>query len=180
MLTVSDPTAGRPRLRLRGTIIDTADTETNYPLELNPVSLNVLVEEMNETFKVKMKNISKDTYKAKLVSYNPEFMEVSVDQRDIRPGDIRDIEVTLVNPQKHGPAGFERSFTIELSDPDKTRFTVPFKLSKHQTKRVSAQGNNRPRITASQSVRNSGLTTKTGNNISIIDAGTKSSSSKSD
>jgi len=164
-LYTSDPAVNETRLRLSGSITSPDDSSSSQLLEIDPFGLHALIDDDKNEYKISLKNNSK-----KLISNHPTFMEVKVPDRAIKPGKSRDIKVKLNDPKQHGTAGFEKSFTIELSDRMKTRYTIPVTYSKEKPQpRQRAAHNTNP---AKSGIKPTGLKTKTGNNIDMIKAGT--------
>ena len=132
----SDPAVNETRLRLSGSILDPEDSATKYLVEIKPFGLHALMDDGTDEYTISLKNISNEDLDVKLVSNHPTFFNVDVPNRSIKPGKSRDIKVKLNDPAQHGTAGFEKSFTIELSDRMKTRYTIPVTYSKEKPQAI--------------------------------------------
>lgn len=170
-LYTSDPAVNETRLRLSGSITSPEDSDSGQFLKIEPFGLQALISDKKDKYKISLENISNEDLEVKLVSNHPTFMDVEVPTQAIKPGKTRDITVKLNDPEQHGTAGFEKSFTIELSDRMKTRYTIPvtYGQEKPEPMQRAAQSNN----PAASGVNPTGLKTKTGNNIDLIKAGTR-------
>ena len=169
-LYTSDPAVNETRLRLSGEIVEPGDSTVKQLLEVEPFGLNALIDDNQTEYKISLNNISDEELNVKLVSTHPYFFTVDVPDKSIKPGKSRDVTVKLIDPQQHGTAGFEKSFTIELSDRMKTRYTIPVTYSKEKPQQLQRAAVTNP---AASGVKPTGLKTKTGNNIDQITAGTR-------
>jgi len=171
-LYTSDPAVNETRLRLSGRITEPGDT-ANKLLEIDPFGLHAIVDQERKEYKIPIKNISDKSLNLELISTNPTYFTVNVPNKEIKPGKSRDIKVKLIDPKSHGTVGFEKSFTIELSDSAKTKYTIPVKYAKVGPPPSSKMAN-RKAAPSRSAVKPTGLKTKTGNNIDLVKAGTKS------
>lgn len=169
-LYTSDPSAAESRVKIFGEGVDPNDSSKNQPISIDPPELKVTVgEENGDKFKINVKNISEDNLSMKLVSTHPDFIDVDVPGKDIKPGKSREIEVKFENMEERSEIGFRKSFTIELSDSAKSRYTIPITYEKEKPQVASGQNRQIPGATAVQST---GLRTNNGNSIKLIKAGT--------
>ncbi|NIP42425.1 MAG: DUF1573 domain-containing protein [candidate division Zixibacteria bacterium] len=173
-LYTSDPSVTETKLRLKGEIIDKGDPMLNALMNFEPFGLEVIMGEADiKGQNVKVTNVSDENLSMKIVSNSPSYLDVSLPKGDVKPGESAIIKVKLVNPDSHGTQGFTKSFTIELSDSAKTRFTLPVTYHDQQQASVQAKAN-QPRA-GQTTLKPSGLETKTGNTIHVIEAGTNKS-----
>lgn len=90
-------------------------------------SLKLTTKDLGKSFPVVFKNVSKENLTAKLVAFPADLFTVDLPESPIRPGSTGEFIVrtkTGINTKN-----FIRSFTFELSDPAKTRFTIPVRLA---------------------------------------------------
>jgi hypothetical protein len=76
---------------------------------------------------VTIKNISKEPLKAKLIAYPSELISVAMPQGALAPGTKGDILVHVNSEIKN--KNQLRSFTFEMSDATKSRYTIPIRMS---------------------------------------------------
>jgi hypothetical protein len=98
------------------------DTPTS-PLVSEPKKLNLDTGDDEKEHRISFKNITMDTVQLELVWNDERFLDVQVPDTRIGPGERTEV-IVKVNKDRHTPR-FEKSFTIQISDKDKTRMTVP-------------------------------------------------------
>jgi hypothetical protein len=76
---------------------------------------------------VKIKNVSKESLRAKLVSYPPELVSVELPQEALAPGATADIHVRVKSEIAN--KNQLKSFTFVMSDAARTRYTIPIRMS---------------------------------------------------
>ncbi|HEQ99859.1 MAG TPA: DUF1573 domain-containing protein [candidate division Zixibacteria bacterium] len=174
-LYTSDPSVTETRLMLKGEIIDKGDPMLNALMNFKPFGLEIIMGEEDITgYEIEVTNVSDENLSMKLVSTSPSFFDIGLPDKEIQPGKSDMIEVKLVNPEAHGTQGFNKSFTIELSDSSRTRFTIPVTYKQEQQAGLPAAQAAQPRA-GQTTLKPSGLETKTGNTIHVIEAGTDKS-----
>ncbi len=169
-LYTSDPTILESRLRLRGEIIYESDTTLDLPARIEPFGLEVNIGEVEDEYKIKVNNISNEKYELKLVSNNPAILDIDMPGGEIKPGKDKEIKVKLIDPDQHGTVGFQNSFTIELTDSTKTRFTIPVSYRNQQAAAQAHAQRTSPQ-TSQSGIKPTGLKTKSGASIDMIEAG---------
>jgi Protein of unknown function (DUF1573) len=170
-LYTSDPSVKETAIRLSGEIVQEDDTLVNHLINLEPFGLEVLFGEEKKEYSIKLENISDQKIKAELVSFNHEYLEVKVPKKDIKPGKSRDIKLKFEKSNETERMGFNKSFTIELNDSLKTRYTIPVTYMKEKAApRAARPGQKIPGATVSKPT---GLKTKSGSNIEMIEVGTR-------
>lgn len=104
------------------------DADTTRPLMIEPMA--VMLDsvrpdnpEKKWKFKVAMRNIGEDKVKAHLVTGPAELFKIKIDDKDIKPGDERYIELQF--DEEILDEMFTKSLTIELDDSAATRYTIP-------------------------------------------------------
>jgi hypothetical protein len=168
-LYTSDPSVSQTMLRLKGEILEQNDPLLNTVINVDPFGLNIIAGDEKDEYTVRLKNVTDEKLELKLVSYDPEFLKIDL-PKDIKPGDTKNAVVKLINSEAHRESGFDKSFSFEASDSAKTRYTIPVSYHK-ETSHASTQ----PSATweGQTKLEPSGLETKTGNTVHIIDAGNK-------
>lgn len=76
---------------------------------------------------VTMKNVSKEPLKAKLIAYPSELVSVELPQGELAPGAKGDILIRVKSEIKN--KNQLKSFTFEMSDGAKSRYTIPIRMS---------------------------------------------------
>lgn len=149
--------------------MDPNDTTGNHLIRIDPFGLNVIIGEEEKEYKIQVKNLSEQTIGMNLVSTDNDFLDVKM-PGDIRSGKSKEIRIKFKNAEERSAIGFKKSITIELNDPAKTHYTIPISYEKEQPQ-VAA----RPTPSSAQSTqpKATGLRTKNGNNIDLINAGTR-------
>lgn len=100
----------------------------DFPDSISTVSLSAsnikfAAEERAREQKLIVRNVSNAPVKMKLVSQPFGFAEIILPEDELKPGKTKEIKVRV---DKHfDEKEFKKSFTVELSDSAKTRFTVP-------------------------------------------------------
>jgi hypothetical protein len=168
-LYTSDPSVKESRLKISGVSMDPNDTTGNHLIRIDPFGLTVIIGEEKKEYKIQVENLSGQKIGMNLVSTHPDFLDVKI-PNDIKPGKSQDIKIKFKNVEERSTIGFKKSITIELTDAAKTRYTIPISYEKEQPQVAS-----RPTPTSSQSTQTTptGLRTKNGNNIDLINAGTR-------
>ncbi len=174
-LYTSDPSVTETRLRLKGEIIEKGDPMLNALMDFEPFGLDIIIgEEEKNTYEIEVTNVSEEELSMDLVSTSYSYFDVKLPGK-VKPGKSDKIEIELLNPEAHGTQGFNKSFTIELSDSASTRFTIPVTYQEEK-KQATVSHSSRSRGSAGSTVlKSSGQQTKTGNTIHVIDAGTNKS-----
>jgi hypothetical protein len=125
-VTTNDNSRGNFSLSLRAEIYSQPDSLPEIGLDPNVVNFD----ENNRRDKIKIKVLNKSEQKLEmqLVSYPVGVLKVDVPNKEIKPGDDREIKVEI----DHDFDGddFAKSFTIQLNDPDSARYTIPVTLAK--------------------------------------------------
>jgi hypothetical protein len=120
-VTCNDNDRGNFQLQLLGKIYDRPDSLNPFTLS----SINIPVDQKlrNKDQKIVVKNVSKIPLKMKLISYPVDAMEVDVPDKEVKPGKDKEIKVKLLSSFKD--VEFKKSFTFEVEDSVKTRYTIP-------------------------------------------------------
>ena len=82
-----------------------------------------------------IKNVSEEKLELKLVSVADEYFEIELPQ-SVKPGEVVKGKLKLVKTTMD--QSFEKSFTIEASDKNASRFTVPVKRNLNQAPNAQA------------------------------------------
>lgn len=127
--TVSDQENPDHNLHYTSYVMYDDDSTFNPVVEINPAVLEIIIGEEKDQYSVNVKNISDQPLRMSLVSYDPKAMDISVPADEIKPGKEAAITLKLENADYYKIPGFEKSFTIEFSDKDQSRFTVPVRYA---------------------------------------------------
>ncbi|HEQ99860.1 MAG TPA: DUF1573 domain-containing protein [candidate division Zixibacteria bacterium] len=111
-------------LRFKAYVIHDDDSIAQHPLEIEPFGINAVIGQEKEEYPVFVKNVSDQTLEISLVSSDPEVMDVALPDK-VKPGDKARISLKLKNLEDYQIPGFGKSFTIQLSDDENTRYTIP-------------------------------------------------------
>ena len=100
--------------------------DSTYPLIMRPykIDLSQTGSKVIDKMSFEIRNVSDEDLKLKLVSYASEYFEVDIPKK-IKAGETKKAKVRLL--KKVLKKSFEKSFTIELSDEARNRFTIPVK-----------------------------------------------------
>ena len=98
------------------------------PLVSEPKKLNLEIGDEEKEHRISFKNITLDTVQLELVWNDERFLDVQVPDTRIGPGERTEV-IVKVSKNRRKPR-FEKSFTIQISDKDKTRMTVPVTFGK--------------------------------------------------
>jgi hypothetical protein len=115
--------------------------DSTYPIVINPykIDLSQFTEKVIKKAKFMITNVSDQELDVSLKSLPRDIFEVKLPKR-IKPGSTESGEIKLMD----GALGqsFQKSITIELTDADSSRFTIPVKRTvRDMTKRLGAKGN---------------------------------------
>jgi len=98
--------------------------DSTYPVVIKPYKLNIsqLNEKIRDEIKFTITNVSDRDLKPSLVAYPQELFEIKL-PKEIKAGEKAEGVLKL---KKAGiDEGFKKSFTVELNDENKSRFTIP-------------------------------------------------------
>ena len=158
-------------MRISGIICDPEKDQSAQLLEIEPFGLHALIPDQLYEYKISLKNLSDEELSLQLISNYPEYIDVELPKTPIKPGKSKDIKVKIINSEEYKSAGFEKSFTIELSDSLNTHYTIPVVYSKSGPKPIPKVPHQR---VYPNSANQSGFKTNSGNEIQEIKAGTHS------
>ncbi len=133
MLYTSDPQVYETRLKIKGNLIYEDDPEFEHLVQLTPSSLAAAMGRMEDFYTVDVTNLSDEKLNLKLISYPDECLSIELPKGNIDPGETKPIKVKLKNLDDFKTYGFEKSFTIEFSDSENTRYTIPVRYSVRAT-----------------------------------------------
>ncbi len=105
-----------------------ARPDSTYPLIINPYKLDLSqgTEKVIDKIEFTIKNVSDAKVDLKLVSHAYDFFEVEL-PKSIGAGASAQGKLKLLKTSLD--KSFEKSFTVEVGDTNKSRFTVPVKRS---------------------------------------------------
>ena len=113
-----------------------------HPDSLKPVTLSASIliwvpAEMYKEKKLVVKNVSATPVKMKLVSQPYGFAVIEIPDGEIKQGKTKEIKVKV--DKTFTGTEFKKSFTVELTDSAKTRFTVPVTIGELQASVATKQ-----------------------------------------
>lgn len=117
---------GPPDKRVSITAIVTTRPDSTYPIRMRPYKLDLsqLSEKAIDEAAFTIENVSDEELSITMIASNDHLWEVDLPET-IGPGKTVKAELKLTDTGRGG--SFEKSFTIELSDQNSTRFTMPVK-----------------------------------------------------
>lgn len=123
---VIETNEGKPDKKVTIDAIVTDRPDSTFPIILRPYKLDLTQTGNNVRKQIKftIENVSDQELTLTLVSVPEEFAGVSI-PKTVKPG--KTAEGTLTLTPKGIESDFTKSFTIELGDEGKTRFTMPVK-----------------------------------------------------
>lgn len=100
--------------------------DSTYPIVIKPYKLDLsqFGEKVRDKIKFKISNISDQKLNLSMISYSKDYFEVKL-PKSISAGKTAEGELKL--KKLAIDKSFEKSFTFELNDQQKSRFTVPVK-----------------------------------------------------
>jgi hypothetical protein len=109
-------------------VVDRPDS--TYPVVINPYKLDLsqFGEKVRSEIEFKIKNVSTEDLSLSLISSAKDYFKVELPDK-IGAGKTETAKVTLT--KKGETDAFDKSLTFELSDKEKSRFTVPVKRTLH-------------------------------------------------
>jgi hypothetical protein len=124
-IVTNDTTAKQLGIDLTAEIFLNADS--TYPLVISPPYLDFSPNQGEKVMenKVKLRNVSQEEIKLKIVDFPVNLLKVSLRGEKIKPAEEIELEVKL-NKELEDDS-FRRSITLELNDKAKTRFSIPVK-----------------------------------------------------
>lgn len=122
-VTCNDSDRASFQLRLNVKIYNKDFPDSLSAVSLSASNLSWNAEDRAKEQKLVVKNVSAAPIRMKVVSQPNGFAEISVPQDEIKPGKTKEIKVKI--DKQFDAKEFQKSFTVELNDPDNTRFTVP-------------------------------------------------------
>jgi hypothetical protein len=112
------------RVRIESTIVQRPDS--TYPLIMSPYKLDLSQnsEKVIDKLEFEIQNVSDEKLDISLVSVASDYFEVDL-PKSVGAGKTEKAKLKLLKSALE--ESFEKSFTIEVSDSAKSRFTVPVK-----------------------------------------------------
>jgi len=125
------------RVRIEATVV--ARPDSTYPLVIGPYKLDLSQgsDKIVDKIEFTIKNVSDAKLDLKTVSVASDFFELELPE-SIGPGSIEKGKLKLIKSAIE--QSFEKSFTIEVNDTNKSRFTVPVKRTLKNAKVQASQG----------------------------------------
>jgi hypothetical protein len=124
-VVTSDITKGNKKLFLHANIARHVDTLGGIILT-DPPFVDVTQDERDREFEVTVTSLADVPLSLKLVSAPYEVFEIEYSSKAIMPGESTTMKIRITEGAKVKTA--KKSFTFELDDAKRTRFTVPVRL----------------------------------------------------
>ena len=111
--------------------------DSTYPLVVKPYKLDIsqFGEKVRDRIKFTITNVSQEDLDLKLVAFPYDIAKIDM------PDEIKadsDIEGEIILLEETLDKQFNRSFTVEVSDDQSTRFTVPLQRSKRHKSAITS------------------------------------------
>lgn len=129
-VSCNDPVKGTFNLQLSAFVFTDEDTTGPIRITDNGV-LKLTTDDRGKSFAVKFKNVSSQPVTVKLIDHPTELLSVEMPSGSIGAGKIGEIMVKVNTKLERDD--YRKSFTFELSDKDKTRFTIPVRMAASMT-----------------------------------------------
>ncbi len=122
-VTTSDTTLGPIRISYSGEIGSFSDT--SFLVTVDPPMLDFSSKDHKERTKLKAEiiNISDKTLRLAVIDYPQNLCKIALRRKLVKPNQKTELMVKLNRRSKVND--FHKSITLELSDEDQTRFTIP-------------------------------------------------------
>ncbi len=119
---------GPPDKRVTITATITPRPDSTYPIRITPykVDLSQFSDKIIDDAEFTITNSSEETLDISMISYAKNHFSVELPEM-VKPGETATGKITI--NKDYLAKSFTKSFTIELSDRNKSRFTVPVKRS---------------------------------------------------
>jgi len=99
--------------------------DSNFSVQISPNILDFTTVDLGESpeMEVKIKNTTISDLGIKIVDMPYEYVEGKLSNQVVKPSEEVKLKVKLKSEAEN--AGLTKSITLELDDPDSSRFTVP-------------------------------------------------------
>jgi uncharacterized protein YqfB (UPF0267 family) len=125
-VTTNDNSRGNFQLALKGKIY--TEHDSTHLITLSQGSIEFDPETIDNRVEIEVHNQSDEKLKMTLIDDPEAFLDIEVSGKDIKPGKERKIKVRIAEDCEVDH--FKKSFTFELNDAEKTRYTIPIELKK--------------------------------------------------
>lgn len=128
---LTDPNMSEVVFLITGVLYD--PLYATLPLKMEPYLANFALDEGDTTAEIAVTNMTKKDYRIWFVSVPPESRyEIELPNRQLMPGYASQIKLRL-KPEYRNYT-FENSFTVDLTDDQRTRFTIPVVVTQRPVK----------------------------------------------
>lgn len=134
-IKVSDQDSPDHILNYRSYVLYNEDSTYTPMLEFESEMLEIITGQEKDQYEVRVKNVSDQPLKMSLAATDSRALDVTVPTEEIKPGKDAVITVKLVNMDYYKIPGFEKSFTLELSDANHSRYTFPVRYAHESIKK---------------------------------------------
>lgn len=99
-------------------------TELSYPITITPAILTIyqFTNKVQDKIQFEIKNVSNENLKIDIIYSSDDYFEIKL-PKEIKKG--KTVAAEIIIALEKLDISFEKSFTIELNDKKKTRFTIP-------------------------------------------------------
>ena len=125
-VTTNDNSRGNFQLALSGEIY--AEFDSTHLITLSQTAIEYDPDTRNQEVEIKVFNQSDQKFKMTLVGIPFQYLDINVDDGELKPEKAKSIKVKIATGCEED--NFKKSFTIELNNPEKTRYTIPVELRK--------------------------------------------------
>jgi hypothetical protein len=126
-VSTSDPGKRDIALRLEADVVENFDSTT--PLRIHPQRIHIPPDNREGEYVLLVENVTEEAVVPSIVSQQPGVLEIKLPEDGIEPGEKETIGIRVAH-------GFEQlthktSFTMVMSDENKTRYTIPVEIGTH-------------------------------------------------
>ncbi len=129
-VTCNDPGKSQFDLQLSAYVYTEKDTTQPIAITENNV-LKLTTDDLGKAVPVRFTNESKEPLSVTLVDYPSELVSITTPSAPVAPGKSGEIRVKVNS--KLDRNNYQKSFTFEVSDKAKTRYSVPIRMSQSVT-----------------------------------------------
>jgi hypothetical protein len=120
----SDPNNSDIVIRLEAQVVESFDSTA--PITIHPQRIYIPRENRDGEYWLIVRNVSDESIEPRIISQQPGALKIELPEDGIAPGEEEKIVVRV--DEDFTKVTHKTSFTMEMSDDDKTRFTVPVEL----------------------------------------------------
>ena len=122
----SDISKGNTKLLLHARIYSPKDTL--LPIKVEPPAVSIMPDQFDKEFEVTVSNITDVALTPKLIAVPHGTFAIEYSEKPIKPGAAMKMVFTVSEAPEAKTV--KRSFTFELNDAKRTRFTIPIEITR--------------------------------------------------